>query len=185
MNNYLWTETFRQTYDHAVAQYRAGNRAPTTFFNADQAAFLAGIGHSAQELYDFAEDAIKYGEPSFTDALLIASARRDYFLVVQKGKVTGKPIRVEELPAKDAAVAGFTWLPRIIVKARAKLRGEMPAELMYGCGGDRNFLKSVNIHPADFLRHVWAAGDDDAKMTKFVQRHAGGQRFHLRNLSGS
>lgn len=107
MNNYHWTETFRQTYDHAVAQYRAGNRLPAAFFNPDQAAFLAGIGHSAQELYDFAEDAVKYNEPSFGDALLIASARRDFFLVVQKGQTTGKQIRMEDLPPKDAAVAGF------------------------------------------------------------------------------
>jgi hypothetical protein len=174
MNNYLWTESFRQTYDHAVAQYRVGNRVPTSFFNAEQLAFLAGIGCAAQELYDFAEDALKYGEPSFADALLIASARRDYFLVVQKGQTTGRLVRMADLPAKDAAVAGFAWLPRIIVKARAKLRGEMPAELMFGCGGDRAFLKSMHIHPADFLRHVWAAGDDDAKIIEFVQRRAGG-----------
>jgi hypothetical protein len=172
MNNYLWTETFRQTYDHAVAQYRAGNRAPAAFFDADQAAFLTGIGYTAQELYDFAEDAVKYGEPSFADALLIASVRRDYFLIVQKGRVAGQQIRMADLPPKDAAVAGFAWLPRLIAKARAKLRGEMPAELMYGCGGDRNFLKSVNIHPADFLRHVWAAGADDAPIIEFVRRSA-------------
>lgn len=170
MNNYAWTETFRALYDQAVAQYRAGNRAAATFFTADETAFLAGIGHTAQELYDFAEDAVKYGEPSFADTLLIASVRRDYFLVIQKGKPTGCVIRMEDLPAKDAAVAGFAWLPRIIAKARAKLRGEMPAVLMFGCGGDRNFLKSANIHPADFLRHVWAAGDDDAKIIEYVKR---------------
>ena len=170
MNNYLWTETFRQTYDHAVAQYHAGNHVPTSVFTADQTAFLAGIGHSAQELYDFAEDAVRYGEPSFADALLIASVRRDYFLVVQKGQATGKQIRIEDLPPKDAAVAGFTWLPRIIAKARAKLRGEMPSELMYGCGGDRNFLQRLNIHPADFLRHVWAAGNDESQIIEHVCR---------------
>ena len=173
MNNYSWTETFHRTYDHAVAQYRAGHRAPAAFFTADQTAFLTGLGHSAQELYDFAEDFVKYGEPSFADALLIASARRDYFLVVQKGQITGQQIRMEDLPPKTAAVAGFVWLPRIIAKARAKLRGEMPAELMYGCGGDRDFLKGVQVHPADFLRHVWAAGPEEARIIEFVRRAAG------------
>lgn len=173
MKNYAWTESFRQLYDKAVAQYRAGNRRSDTYFTADELAFLAGMGHTAQELYDFAEDAVKSNEPSFADAVLIAAVRRDYFLVVQHGHPATHTIRMEDLPAKDAAVAGLVWLPRIIAKARAKLRGEMPADLMYGCGGDRRFLKSVNVHPADFLRHVWAAGDDDARIVAWVQQPSG------------
>jgi hypothetical protein len=173
MNNYDWTNKFRQLYDKAVKLYTGGNRQPATYFTADETAFLAGIGHTAQEMYDFAEDAVKYNEPSFGDALLTASVRRDYFLVIQKGKLSGRTIRMEDLPAKTAAVEGFAWLPRIIAKARAKLRGEMPADLMFGCGGDRNFLKSVNIHPADFLRYVWAAGDDDRKIIAYVKQQAG------------
>ena len=174
MNNYTWTETFRALYDSAVARYRAGNRAPASCLTAGETAFLAAIGHTAQELYDFAEDAVLSSEPSFADALLIAAVRRDYFLVVQKGKPSGRTIRMEELPPKDAAVAGLVWLPRIIPKARAKLRGEMPVELMYGCGGDRNFLKSVQVHPADFLRHVWAAGEDDRKIIESVKHSVAG-----------
>jgi len=173
MNNYDWADTFRQLYDKAVKEYAAGNRQPAGYFTADETAFLAGMGHTAQELYDFAEDACLYNEPSFGDALLIASVRRDYFRVIQKGKSSGRTIRMEGLPAKDAAVDGLVWLPRIIAKARAKLRGEMPAELMYGCGGDRKFLKSVGIHPADFLRHVWASNKDDSKVAAFVKAFAG------------
>ena len=56
---------------------------------------------------------------------------------------------------------------------RAKLRGEMPSDLMFDCGGDRKFLQSVNHHPADFLRHVWAAGDDDRKIIEVVKKQAG------------
>ena len=67
-------------------------------------------------------------------------------------------------------MAGVAWLPRLIAKARAKLRGEMPGELMYGCGGDRAFLRRVNIHPADFLREVWSARDDDEKIIEYVKR---------------
>ena len=174
MNNYTWTETFRALYDKAVAEYRTGNRAPARCFTTAQTAALAAIGHSAQELYDFAEDAVNYNEPSFADVLLIAAVRRDYFLVIQKGKPAGRVLRMDDLPAKDAALAGFAWLPRIIAKARAKLRGEMPAELMYGCGGDRHFLKSVHVHPADFLRVVWAAGDDDKKIIAYVKHQAAG-----------
>ena len=41
------------------------------------------------------------------------------------------------LVAINWLIDGIAWLPRILVKARLKLRGEMPADLMYGCGGDR------------------------------------------------
>lgn len=172
MPTYNWTDNFKQCYDKAVNHYRQGNRAVASYFNSDETGFLASIGCTPQELYDFAEDANNYGEPSFADALLIASARRDYFLVVQAGKATGHTIAVEDLPAKDAAVAGFAWLPRIVQKAHAKLRGEMPPDLMYGCGGDRRFLKSVNIHPADFLRMVWWAQDDNEKIVAYVKNQA-------------
>ena len=129
----------------------------------------ASIGCSAQEMYDYVEDA---PDLTYDTALLVTTARRDYFLVMQKGQVSQLTIPAEKFPAKEAELAGFAWLPRIIVKARAKLRGEMPAELMYCCGGDRKFLKGVNIHPADFLREVWAARDDDQKIVDYVQRHA-------------
>jgi Domain of unknown function (DUF5069) len=172
MSHYHWVAQFQRCYDMAVQQYRQGNRQPATYFNTEESAFLAQIGCTAQEVYDFAEDICQDGVPSFGDALLITSARRDYFLTIQKGQPTGKAIQMADLPAKDAEVAGFRWLPRIIAKARAKLRGELPAELMYGCGGDRRFLSSVNIHPADFLRHVWAARDDDQRIIEYVQRQA-------------
>ena len=62
----------------------------------------------------------------------------------------------------------FRWLPRLIFKARLKLRGEMDPEIMYGCGGDRQFFVKYDIHPADFLRAVWASGGDQAKVLAFV-----------------
>jgi hypothetical protein len=167
MGHYDWTQTFHQLWDKAVAAYRSGNRNPAGYFNAEETGFLAGIGCSAQELYDFAEDA---GELSYDTALLITAARRDFFLVVQKGQPSKRIVPVEGFPAKEAEVAGFAWLPRLILKARCKLRGEMPAELMYCCGGDRAFFKKVNIHPADFLREIWAARDDDQKIVEYVKR---------------
>jgi hypothetical protein len=38
--------------------------------------------------------------------------------------------------------------------------------------GDRPFLKRVDIHPADFLREVWAARDDDRKIIEYVKKQA-------------
>ncbi len=79
-------------------------------------------------------------------------------------------VSVYDFPAKEAELAGFSWLPRIILKARSKLRGEMPTELMYCCGGDRSFLKKLNIQPTDFLRVVWAARDDDRTIIDYVKQ---------------
>ena len=41
----------------------------------------------------------------------------------------------------------------------------MDPDIMFGCGGDRAFLSEHNIHPADFLREVWAAKGDSAQVS--------------------
>jgi hypothetical protein len=170
MGNYDWTHAFRQCWEKAVEAYREGNREPATYFDASEIAYLAGIGCSAQEVYDFAEDWVTSQEPSFDTALLVTAARRDFFLVMQRSQVSQRVVSVDSFPPKDAELAGFVWLPRIILKARSKLHGEMPAELMYCCGGDRAFLKKVNIHPADFLRVVWASREDEGRIVDYVKK---------------
>ena len=77
-----------------------------------------------------------------------------------------------DLPAKSDAVDGIAWLPRLIMKARLKLRGEMPTELMYGCGGDRPFLHGMNLTLAEFLTLVRDAGDDDRRIIAAVKKSA-------------
>lgn len=173
MENTIWTQHFRRCFDKASAAYKGGDTKPGAGLDAADLAFLKAIGHTAQEIFDFVEDLQRHQEPSYEDALLIASARRDFFLFVQQGKPSGKVVAREQLPAKTDAVEGIEWLPRIIAKARAKLRGEMSPDTMYGCGGDRGFLKKVNIHPSDFLRYVWAARDDDRKIIDYVKQAAG------------
>lgn len=170
MQNTDWAENFRALYDHAVSAYRAGRRNPAACFSREQTAFLATIGCSPQEVFDFVEDGCQGGEPAFETVLLITAARRDYFLVEQHGRPSGKVIDAGQLPAKSDELGGIPWLPRIIQKAGAKLRGEMPPDLMYGCGGDRPFLRSVNIHPADFLRLVWSVEGDAQQVLAFVKR---------------
>ena len=169
MQNTDWAENFRALYDHAVSAYRAGQRNPAACFSHEQTAFLAAIGCSPQEVFDFAEDWCQSEDPAFETVLLITAARRDYLLVEQQGRPSGKVIDSGQLPAKNAELGGIAWLPRIIPKAEAKLRGEMPPELMYGCGGDRPFLRRMNIHPADFLRLVWSVKGDAQKVLAFVK----------------
>ena len=76
---------------------------------------------------------------------------------------------MSNLPSKDATVDGIGWLPRLIPKAEAKLRGEMPPELMYGCGGDRKFFKTHQVDPAEFLRKVWSANGNQAEIVSWVK----------------
>lgn len=169
-----WTTKFRELHGQALAYYRSGGRDPSAMFDAAERAFLAGIGMTAQNLFDYAEDAVRYGQPDWETALLIAAARRDYFLHVQRGAATGRIVTEPELPPKTAELEGIAWLPRIIVKARAFLAGELTPEIMFGCGGDRRFLAEHDIHPADFLRVVWASHGDDSKVLAFVRASKAG-----------
>ncbi|MDX2227793.1 MAG: DUF5069 domain-containing protein [Verrucomicrobiae bacterium] len=169
MNDYNWPQDFRKIFDHAINLYREGKRDSSAFFDSEQLAFLSAMGCKAQELYDFAEDTVSYGEPPWETVLLIASVRREYFEHVQKGVPSGKTHSMSDFPGKTDAVDGIVWLPRIIMKARCKLRGELPHDMMYGCGGDRDFLSRHKIHPAHFLRLVWSAGDDDRKIIDWVK----------------
>ena len=89
------------------------------------------------------------------------------------GKLTGHIADMDDLPAKTDAVDGIAWLPRLIVKARLKLRGEMPDDLMYGCGGDRPFLRRMRTNLPDFLKLVRDCGDDDRRIVEAVKRTAG------------
>jgi len=170
--NYSWTATFRNLFDRCATAYRGGNRAHDTWYTATDISFLDSIGCKPRELFDFVEDHCTSDgeEPDYETALLVTAARRDYFLVVQKGVPSTHVVTPDQLPAKTAAIEGFVWLPRILAKARAKLRGEMDPDTMYGCGGDRHFLSTHDIHPADFLRTVWAAGEDDRKVIDYVKR---------------
>ena len=173
MQKYNWPVTFREVYDRAVAAYRAGRTSPATLFPPADLVFLTTIGCSSQELFDFIEDFVNRGAPDYGTVLLITSERRDYFLNEQGGRSSGRMVDMNTLPSKQAVAGGLPWLPRIIAKARAKLRGEMPPDLMYGCGGDLAFLEKVDLHPVDFLRFVRAAGNDDQKIIEWVQRGGG------------
>jgi hypothetical protein len=174
MKHYEFTEKFRALYDQAVALYAKGQRGADTFFNAADSAWLAANGLAAQHLYDYAEDHNNYGEPGYGNALGIELVRRDYFLNAQGGKTSTTMLDESALPLKTVAVRGIEWLPRLIPKAKAKLRGELPPSLMYCCGGDRAFFKKHDILPAEFLSLVWRnLANDDAIVEWTARRTAG------------
>jgi len=173
MNTDHWQTEFRNLYDRGTLAWKRGRKEPDTMFNDADAAFLATIGSTRRELFDFIDDEQRYGEPDFKTALEVAAIRRDYFLNVLGGKSTGRTISMDDLPPKKLEVDGIPWLPRIIEKARAKLRGEMPDDLMYDCGGDRDFLRSVKMGAPQFLKLVWECGNNDRRIIDAVKKSAG------------
>lgn len=168
-----WEPRFRRIFELAATNYRAGVRGADVLFDTAEVAFLHSIGCRPQELYDFVEDWCEYGEPTPDVAVKLAAIRRNYLLTEQHGRPTGRVQPADTFPPKDAELGGFPWLPRIIAKARAKLRGELPPELMYGCAGDRRFLRDIGSDPVEFLRLVWQAENNDERILEFVRQRAG------------
>jgi Domain of unknown function (DUF5069) len=172
MKHYNFAEQLRTLWDKAAALYAKGQRDAGTYFTSAELAFLAGNGLTAQNLYDYAEDFTGGGEPTWDTALAIELVRRDFFLNAQDGKASKVVLEEAMLPAKTAAVQGIEWLPRLIPKARAKLRGELPPSLMYCCGGDRRFFKTHDIHPAEFLSLVWRQDHASSSIVDWVVRRS-------------
>ena len=166
MTNYDWQHTFRGLYDKALVKYRNEHSNIKLFFTPREVNLLLAMGVKPSEMFDFAEDS---SDVDADTALLITSVRRDYFRTIQKEVWSSKAVNADQLPAKEEQLEGITWLPRITAKAYARLRGELANEVMYGCSGDRKFLRSHDIHPADFLRAVWAAKGDVQKVLAYVK----------------
>ncbi len=167
-----WIEQLQHTYNAAVDRYQKGNRNPENVIPETSLDFLTSIGTSAQELFDFVEDWVDDGEPGFSTVAAITGVRRDYFLNIQKQKSSGRVVETPSLPSGREELGGFRWLPRIIAKAQAKLRGEMSPDIMFGCGADRPFLRRIGIDPAEFLRLVWEANDDKQVVLEAIKRYA-------------
>lgn len=170
MKHYDWPEKLRLTYDKALDFHKAGGRDPDAFLTPNERDELATIGLVPINVFDYAEDCVKHGEPSWEAFLLVAAARRDYFLYELDSKLAPSTLSEADLPSKKEALEGFVWLPRIVQKARAFLRGTLPKEIMYGCGGDRNFLQTHDLHLGEFLRMVWACESDTSKLLKFLKK---------------
>ena len=165
-----WDEQFLVLLRRCVTAYRSGNANFQSYYEPEDLAFLQAIGYKPRELFDFVEDLVDDGAPSESCALLIAAVRRDYLLTQQKGVLSKHEITTADLPTFGDTLDGKAYFPRILSKARAKLSGELDPDMMYGCGGDRKFLREHgDIHPADFLRHVWASGDDDEHIIEYLR----------------
>lgn len=168
-----WEPTFRQLWDEALRRYRAGRQSPSSLLTPEDRAFLATIGCTAQEFFDFVEDHDGYGDPSLDTALAVQRIRFNYLTQVPGSRPAVPAVNAARLPAKTDAVEGIPWLPRLIAKARLKLRGELPSEFMYGCAGDRPFLQRAGLTLEGFLQLTWDSGSNDQPMIDAVRRGLG------------
>ncbi|ADE54761.1 DUF5069 domain-containing protein [Coraliomargarita akajimensis] len=176
MDHYTYPKRLKAIWSDAVARYEAGHNTPANFFDAETVNELAEFGLNTMDVFDYAEDYVDGKDPDFETFLMICEARRDYFLTEQKGRLSNKRLDSSTLPAKTSEARGIVWLPRIIEKAKSKLRGELPSDTMYSCGGDRRFLKTNNIHAAEFLRVVWAYQEDYEKIYDWVEARSSAER---------
>jgi hypothetical protein len=168
-----WVNTFNEVFDSGVSAYRNGTTRADKMFSKTQQVFLGKIGSSAHELFDYVEDHCRHGEPEFETIRDVTAIRLRYFTDVQHGIHSQFEIDPKELPEKSDELAGIRWLPRIIAKARAKLKGELDGTTMFGCGGDRPFVRSIGLTLPEFLQLVWDSGADDQKIIDAVKLPVG------------
>ncbi len=155
-------------WEKAVSLYKEGNTDPSSFPIEDVVPMLASFGINKIEVFDYAEDWCLHGEPDLLTFLLVHYERWSFFREEQNRKPSNIMLEPTSLPSRSEEIAGIQWLPRIIPKAYAKLRGELPPEVMYGCGGDRQFFKQNNIHPAEFLRIIRKFPKDEKSIINWV-----------------
>lgn len=161
MNNEL-----NQLHDTATANYTAGCRSPVQILGEADLVNLAKNGLSAQFLYDVVDDFARYGEPVKAVFLELAQMRADYFRNVLGSMPAEKNVEEKELPPKSAEFQGVPWLPRIIRKAQCFREGSLCDDIMYGCAGDRAFLKRYNVSLPSFLSLVASTQGDPARILR-------------------
>ena len=163
-----WKLEFRELYQSAQKRYRDGRNTVNTIFEDKEAEFLYSIGCSVQELFDFVEDSINWGDVEYDQVEGVTALRRDYYVNILSSQPATTMIDPAIIPGKKDEVDGIAWLPRLIVKARAKLTGQLHPDLMYGCGGDRPFLRKCNSNLVDFLK-VTRDADDDQDIINYIK----------------
>ena len=168
-----WNDRFMQVFTAAVYRFHEqGRMGAEQFFLPGEQAFLASMGYMPQEMYDYVADYATLGDPTPSSILLIAAARRAFFLTNQRGIMGGAvQLKESDIPRESDEFQDIAYLPRIIRKAEAKLHGTLPRNLMFYCEKDRAFLRTHgDIAPADFLYAVWAAHGDRQKVISYVLR---------------
>ncbi len=158
-----------QLHDKASASYSAGCRKPSQILPAEDMEALAKLGVPPQCLYDAVDDLARYGEPDKEVFVELAQIRSDYFHTTLQGRPPSRIVQESELPPKSVEFEGVSWLLRIIRKAQCFLEGCLCDDIMYGCAGDRSFLKKYNATLPAFLAVVRDTHGDPAQALCFLE----------------
>jgi len=159
----------KEIHRKSVEAYQGGCREADVLVPRVDIDFLFTFGISPQVLLDYAEDFARSGEPDKATFVRVAEIRRNYFRGIQKGIPSFHIVREPELPLREDEWDGIPWLPRIAKKARCFLEGTLCREVMYGCSGDRAFLRKHLLTLPGFLEKVRDSGDDNAKLLAYVR----------------
>jgi hypothetical protein len=169
MKHYNYLDRLNAIWSACVNRYKEGRHSVDDILEHGELQFIASIGLKPIDIFDYVEDYAVEMEPGYATFAAICSVRRQYFLEVQQGIPSEAIVKPESLPAKTDALDGVVWLSRIIPKAIGKLKGELDPDIMYCCGGDRNFFRTNDIHPAEFLQIVWKYEDDLSAIVRWVK----------------
>ena len=159
----------KEIHRKAVAAYQDGDRDADKLVPREEVDFLATLGVSSQVLLDYAEDFSRSGEPDRATFVRVAEIRRDYFRNVRKGIPATGVVPEPALPLREDEWEGIAWLPRITQKARCFLEGSLCKEIMYGCSGDRSFLRKFLLTLPGFLEKVRDSAEAPAKILDYVR----------------
>ena len=127
-----WKTQFREVFDAGVQRRKEGCNEPVAMFESAELAFMDSIGCTAQEMFDFCDDYVGWDDVIYEHIEALQAVRYEHFAEELDNQPARHRMEMDEFPPKDAEVEGVAWLPRLIVKARAKLAGQLPADLMYG-----------------------------------------------------
>ena len=127
-----WEIKFREVFDAGVGRRKPGCDEPGAMFGPDEVVFLESIGCSTQEMFDFCDDYVNWDDVIYDHVEELQAVRYEHFIKELNGQPADTRMEMCAFPAKADEVEGIAWLPRLIVKARAKLAGQLPADLMYG-----------------------------------------------------
>ena len=169
MKHYNFLDRLNRIWSSCVTRYKEGKHTVDNMLEPGELEFLKTIGLKPIDVFDYVEDFVQEMEPSFIIFASICAVRRHYFLEVQGSKSSTNTITTDSLPSKTDALEGVVWLPRIIQKALGKLKGELDPDIMYCCGGDRNFFRTNDIDPAEFMRIVWKYESEPDKIVQWVK----------------
>ena len=127
-----WRKQFHNLFFNGVERHKEDRQSPEGMFEGDEPAFLESIGCSTQEMFDFCDDYVRWGDVIYEQVEELQAVRYEHFIEELDSQPASHAMEMDEFPPKDAELEGIAWLPRLILKARAKLAGNLPADLMYG-----------------------------------------------------